>query len=43
LNTNSDTIWDKTIDCAIRILQLALANIPETRGRICRSLEKNVD
>lgn len=23
-----DTIWDKTIDCAIRILQLALANIP---------------
>ena len=38
-----DTIWDKTIDCAIRILQLALANIPEIRGRICRSLGKNVD
>ncbi len=38
-----DTIWDKTIDCAIRILQLALANIPETRGRICGSLGKNVD
>ena len=23
-----DTVWDKTIDCAIRILQLALANLP---------------
>lgn len=38
-----DTIWDKTIDCAIRILQLALANIPKTRGRIYRSFGKNVD
>ncbi len=38
-----DTVWDKTIDCAIRILQLALANIPETRVRICRKLWKNVD
>ena len=35
-----DTIWDKTIDCAIRILQLALANIPETRGRIFRRFWK---
>lgn len=38
-----DTVWDKTIDCAIRILQLGLANIPETRVRICRRLWKNVD
>ncbi len=38
-----DTIWEKTIDCDIRILQLALANISETRGRICRNLGKNVD
>ena len=37
------TVLDKTIDCAIRILQLALANIPEIRGRICRSFGKNVD
>ena len=37
------TVLDKTIDCTIRILQLALANIPETRRRICRSLGKNVD
>ena len=38
-----DTVWNKTIDCAIRIVQLALANIPETRVRICRKLWKNVD
>lgn len=38
-----DTIWDKTIDCAITVLQLALANIPKTRGRIYRSFGKNVD
>ena len=38
-----DTIWDKTIDCVIRILQLALANIPKTRARIYRSFGKNVD
>lgn len=38
-----DTVWDKTIDCAIRILQLGLANILETRVRICRRLWKNVD
>ena len=35
-----DTVWDKTIDCAIRILQLALANLPETRASICRRLWK---
>jgi MarR family transcriptional regulator for hemolysin len=38
-----DTIWEKTIDCAIRILQLALSNILKTRGRIYRSFGKNVD
>jgi DNA-binding MarR family transcriptional regulator len=38
-----DTIWDKTIDYAIRVLQLALANIPKTRGRSYRSFGKNVD
>jgi MarR family transcriptional regulator for hemolysin len=35
-----DTVWNKTIDCAIRIVQLALANIPETRGRIFRRFWK---
>ena len=35
-----DTLWDKTIDCAIRILHIALANIPETRVRIRRRFWK---
>jgi MarR family transcriptional regulator, transcriptional regulator for hemolysin len=35
-----DTVWDKTIDCAIRILHIALANIPETRVRIRRRFWK---
>ncbi len=35
-----NTVWNKTIDCAIRIVQLALANIPETRGRIFRRFWK---
>jgi DNA-binding MarR family transcriptional regulator len=36
-----DTVWDNTINCAIRILKLALANIPETRVIIMQEvLEK---
>jgi MarR family transcriptional regulator for hemolysin len=35
-----DTVWDKTIDCAIKILHIALANIPETRVRIRRRFWK---
>jgi MarR family transcriptional regulator, transcriptional regulator for hemolysin len=35
-----DTVWDKTIDCVIRILRIALANIPETRVRIRRRFWK---
>ena len=40
IEKKGDTVWNKTIDCAIRIVQLALANIPETRGRIFRRFWK---
>jgi len=35
-----DTVWDRTIDSAIRILHIALGNIPDTRVRIRRRFWK---